>query len=344
MPRGTVEVMTVASRVLRGNPLGDPSTRHLPVYLPPGYAQSSERYPALVALTGFTGSGRMLLNIDPWGEPLNERLDRLILQGDIGPMIVVMPDCFTRFGGSQYLNSSATGRYADHLLREVIPQLDATYRTLPSRQHRGVFGKSSGGFGALRLGMDHPDMFGGVACHSGDLAFEYCYLPDFPKFLAQVERHGGVVGFVAAFEAAPKKTFDLITAMNVLAMAACYSPNRSVRPFGIELPMDLHTGALGSRVWGRWLRHDPLRRLPRSAAALRSLRLLYIECGTRDEFNLHLGARQLVRALERLKVRHVYREFPDGHMGLSYRYDVSLPYLWRALQPAQGRVRRRAAG
>lgn len=332
-------VATVDSRALRGNPLGDPAVRHVPVYLPPGYETSDEHYPVLVALTGFTGSGRMLLNASAWGEPLNERLDRLHASGAIGPMIVVMPDCFTRYGGSQYINSSATGRYEDHLIREVVPHIDANFRTLASAAHRGVFGKSSGGYGALVQGMKHPDVFGAVACHSGDMAFEYCYLPDFPKFLRQVDRHAGVAGFVRAFEAAPRKSSELITAMNILAMAACYSPDPRSRPLGIGFPMHLETGALDARAWNRWLRHDPLRMLPRRVAQLRRLRLLFLDCGRDDEFNLHLGARQFSAALRRRRIPHRYEEFDDGHMQIAYRYDRSLPLLWKALRPDRRRRR-----
>jgi enterochelin esterase-like enzyme len=257
----------------------------------------------------------------------------LIAEGSIGPMIVVMPDCFTRLGGSQYLNSSATGRYEDHLIREIVPQVDATYRTLPEARHRGVFGKSSGGYGAIVHGMKHPDVFGGVACHSGDMAFEYGYLPDFPKLLGQVQQHGSVKRFLKAFEASPRKTGAQISAMNVLAMAACYSPDADSPDLGIAFPMDLFTGAIDDRVWRRWLRHDPLRMVERYAANLRQLQLLFIDCGYRDEYNLHLGARQLAARLVELGVPHVHEEFDDGHMGLNYRYDRSLPLLWKALRP-----------
>jgi enterochelin esterase family protein len=335
---GRIVVETIECRVLRGNAAGDPSRRTVPVYLPPGYDTSGERYPVLVALTGFTGAGRMLLNASAWGEPLNARLDRLLAAGRIGPMIVVMPDCMTRYGGSQYLNSAATGRYADHLVREVVPLVDRRFRTLAAARHRGVFGKSSGGYGAIVHGMLHPGVFGAVACHSGDMAFEYCYLPDFPKLLWQLEKHGGVGGFVRAFERAPRKTHELVTALNVLAMAACYSPDRR-QPLGIGLPFEPGTGALRGRAWARWLERDPLRMAPRHAAALRRLRLLFVDCGRRDEFNLLWGARQLRERLGRLRVPLVYEEFDDGHMDVSYRFDRSLPLLWQALRPAPRRAR-----
>ena len=337
-PRGRVVFATITSRVLRNNPLGDPAERQLPVYLPPGYDAAERRYPVLYALAGFTGSGPMMLNRSAWGESLDARLDRLHRERRIGPMIVVMPDCFTRLGGSQYVDSAATGRYGSHLGREIVGFVDRHFRTLASARHRGIFGKSSGGYGALMQAMARPEVFGAVACHSGDMAFEYCYAPDFPKLLRQLEQHGGVRGFVRAFERAPRKTHDLIGAMNVLAMAACYSPDRR-RPLGFALPMDAATGAIDAAVWQRWLRYDPLRLAQSRAAVLRRLRLLYFDCGRRDEFNLQWGARQFRAQLRRLGVPHRYEEFDDGHMDISYRLDRSLPYLWRAIRPESRRAR-----
>jgi len=333
--RGRIEWTTIRSRVLRGNRPGDSFVRRLPVYVPPGYDDSTVRYPVLVALAGFTGRGSMMLNEPAWGEALDVRLDRLLAAGRIGPMIVAMPDCFTRFGGSQYIDSSATGRYGTHLVREVVPHLDRTFRTLASARHRGVFGKSSGGYGAFTLGMAHPEIFGAVACHSGDMGFEYCYWTDVPKFLEVVARHGGPEPFLRAFERAPRKTHEMITALNILAMAACYSPNPRRQPLGIDWPVDLETGAPHPEVWARWLGRDPLRLAPRHAERLRRLRLLFFDCGRRDEYNLLWGARQMARQLGRLQVRHVYEEFDDGHMDISYRFDRSLPMLWEALRPEQ---------
>lgn len=167
--RGRIEFTTVASRVLRGNPLGDPAVRTFPVYLPPGYDAGTARYPVVLALAGFTGTGRSFLHGSAWGESLDARLDRLLAAGRIGPMIVAMPDCFTRYGGSQYIDSGATGRYGTHLVREVVPHLDRTFRTLPRARHRGLIGKSSGGYGALVHAMKHADAFGAVAAHSADM-------------------------------------------------------------------------------------------------------------------------------------------------------------------------------
>src|SRR5262249_4842635 len=149
-------------------------------------------------------------------------LERLYAAG-MPPVIVVLPDCFTRFGGSQYLNSSATGRYEDYIVEEIVPFVDSRYRTIAAPEGRGVFGKSSGGSGRLVMGRRHADLFSAVACHSGDAYFDLCYRPDFPKAANAINKAGGLEAWMQAFEAKPKKEGSDHDAINVVAMAACYS-------------------------------------------------------------------------------------------------------------------------
>jgi enterochelin esterase family protein len=331
MKTGRIVMESFESEALRGNAAGDPAVRTVPVYLPPGYDDGARRYPVVYVLTGFTGRGRMLLNDNLWAPPLDRRMDALIAAGS-PEMILVMPDCATRYGGSQYLDSTATGRYETHLVSELVPWIDHRYRTIPERDHRGVAGKSSGGYGALVHGMKHADVFGAVACHSGDMLFDYCYRGDVPKFCTRVQRGGGLERWLAAFDAAPQKKHEDVEALNILAMAASYSPNPAA-PLGIDLPCDLESGAFRDDVWARWLEHDPLRMVERHRDALASLELLYLDCGTRDEFHLHHGLRQMLGRLEALRVAHHAEFFDDGHMNVQYRYDTSLPLLARALAP-----------
>jgi S-formylglutathione hydrolase FrmB len=331
MPVGQVVLERFESAVLAGNAPGDSAVRTVPVYLPPSYASSPERrYPVAYVLSGFTGRGRMLINDNPWSPGLHDRFDALIARG-CAEMILVMPDCFTRFGGSQYINSGALGRYEDHVIGELVPFIDARYRTRPGPSSRGVMGKSSGGYGALVLAMRHSDVFGALACHSGDLYFDYCYRGDVPKFCSRIQEAGGLGPWMERFEAKPNPGGDDIHVLNILGMAASYSPNPDARPFGFDLPCDLETGAFREDVWRRWLEHDPLRLLEDHQEALRSLKLLHVDCGTRDEFHLHHGARMFSRRLKALGIAHDHEEFDDGHMNISYRYDVSLPKMARSL-------------
>ncbi|MBN1221456.1 MAG: esterase [Anaerolineae bacterium] len=323
-----VVVETITSEVLRPNPLGDPYLRRVPVYLPPGYAESNARYPVVYLLTGFTGRGTFMLNDSAFDETIQERMDRLIAAGQVQPMILVLPDGFTRYGGSQYLNSSATGRYEDHLIDELIPFIDQRYRT---RELRAIAGRSSGGYGALVQAMRHPDIFSAVACHSGDMYFDVCYRPDFSKALDAFDRNGinsaeTLRDFLANFQPKmhpkPSGFFDII---QIAAMSACYSPNPG-SPCGFDLPFEFYTGQFRPEVWQCWLQHDPLTMLqtPAYADALRRMKLVFLDCGNRDEYALHYGARCFSQRLTQLNIPHTYQEFDGGHRHVHFRYDVSL--------------------
>jgi enterochelin esterase family protein len=214
-----------------------------------------------------------------------------------------------------------------------VPYVDAKHRTLRRARHRAVAGKSSGGYGAIVHAMKHPEVFGAVACHSGDMAFEYCYMPDFPKILRAVWKKGSVTAWWREFERAPKKTWDLLAVLDMFAMAAAYSPNPKARPFRLDFPFDLETGEMRDDVWRRWLRLDPVRMIGKPAyrRALRKMSLVYLDCGNKDEFQLDLGARIFASKLREHGIRHAHEEFDDGHMDVSYRYDRSFPLLAKAI-------------
>jgi enterochelin esterase family protein len=319
---GSVEILRHTSQALNGNPLGDDHVRDLVVYLPPGYRETDERYPSVYCLTGFTGRGRMLLNDSAFTPNLAQRLDRLIAAGTIRPVIVVMPDCFTYYGGSQYINSTATGNYEDYLTREIVPFVDESFRTFDNPRSRAVMGKSSGGYGALIMGLRHSDLFGLISSTAGDAYFEYCYIPDIPKAFRAIK--GDADRFMTQFWETEKKGKNDFPAVNIIGMSACYSPNGSG---GYDLPFDLETGELRDDVWERWLANDPVRLVEKHVENLKSLNLLYLDAGTRDEFGLDIGARILSKKLRDFGIEHRHEEFDDGHMGISYRYDRSLELI-----------------
>lgn len=334
-PHGRTHHARIESRALRDNPLGDSATRDLYLYLPPSYdADTARRFPVVHLLTGFTGRGRMLLNDSAFTPDIARRMDSLIASGRVCEMVIAMPDCFTRLGGSQYINSQAVGAYEDHFISELVPFVDANFRTIPNRVARAVVGKSSGGYGALVHAMRHPDTFAIAASHSGDCLFEYSYLPDFPKtFRALMSKgEGSVERFLERFWAEEKKGKDDVPALNIIAMSACYSPDRST-PLGYKLPFNLQTGELDAEIWARWLEHDPVRMIERHESyrdAMRSMRLLYLDAGTRDEFALDLGARAFAARLTAHDIPFVHEEYDDGHFNISYRYNRSLELISQA--------------
>jgi enterochelin esterase family protein len=328
---GRIETITVESAVLAGNPLGDPAQRSVPVWLPPSYDGAPERrFPVIYWLAGFTGTGPSLFQGTPWQPSLGSRLDRLVDGGTLGEVIVVAPDCFTRFGGSQYLDSPATGAYETHVCAELVPDIDRRFRTTGARSGRGIGGKSSGGFGALVLGMRHPDLFAAIASHAGDGYFELSVLHDIPKVVRTLRRHGGIEGFLRAFDSAPNHRSDDITTMMMLAMAAAYAPDPA-RPRGFALPFDLETGELDEPVWKRFKAWDPVELVAPHAEALRRMALVYLDAGTRDEWALDLAARILARRMRALGIAVEHQEFEDGHMNTGYRYEISLPLMAAAL-------------
>ena len=326
---GRIVVLRIESEVLRENPCGDPTERDLHVYLPPGFDEAGGPFPVLLALTGFTGTGGVLFNLATMRESLDEKLDRLILEEGCPPVIVVAPDCFTRFGGSQYRNSSATGRYEDYLAEEIVPFVRDRY---PCGRW-GVFGTSSGGYGAMVLAMLHPEVFSAVADHSGDSNFELSYLPDCGAALDAFREAGGPAAWLDAFwNDVNRGRRKHHKPLDTLAMAACYSPNPDSPHLGVDLPFDLETGAFRPEVWERWRSCDPVNMVERYAENLKRLDLVYIDCGRADEFHLQWGARALAAELRRHGVEPHYEEFDDGHFSVSYRYDVSVPMLARALE------------
>ncbi|MGA2364760.1 MAG: alpha/beta hydrolase-fold protein [Steroidobacteraceae bacterium] len=356
---GRVIVLEHVSELLKGNPLGDPHVRQLAVWVPPQYdaARSrARRFPMLMDMVGFTGSGLSHIAWRNFSENVPERAARLVHEGRMAPAIIVFPDCFTALGGNQYVNSSAVGPYADYLIREIIPFVDGEFRTRASREHRGCFGKSSGGYGAIIHGMKYASTWGAIADHSGDAYFDYVYWCDWPNTLNELAKFrsrprksshydvlkmqrgadrglddGRVARFLAALWKKPKLSSAEAHALMNLCMAATYDPDPKA-PGGFRLPFNLETGEVIPERWKVWQKHDPIRLVDRYRKNLRLLRGIYLDCGSRDQYHIHYGMRILSKRLQSAGVEHRYEEFDDDHSDIDYRMNVSLPFLTRALR------------
>ncbi len=327
--RGAVHTITIDSEVLASNMLGDPTRRDVHVYTPAGWKQG-DALPLLVDLVGFTGSGFSHTNWKNFGENVPERVDRLVAAGDMPPVVIAFPDCFTRVGGNQYINSLAVGRWEDFLIDEMLPAVETQFGCGgPGR--RGVFGKSSGGFGAMTHGMRRADVWSAAACHSGDMGWELLFFPYFPPLLRELATHElSIEKLMTAYESADKLKTEQVHNLMTLAMAAEYDPDPDAF-LGLRLPVDLETCELIEDRWANWLAWDPNRVVDKYAENLASLKALYIDCGDIDQYNLVYGARVMHRDLDRLGIDHIYEEFPDNHSSVDYRMDRSLPVLANAL-------------
>jgi S-formylglutathione hydrolase FrmB len=359
---GTIVVLEHDSKILRDNPLGDPHVRKLAAWLPPQYNEGAtrgkgQRFPVLYDLVGFTGSGLAHIGWKNFSENVPERAARLVHEKMMGPAIFVFPDCFTALGGNQYVNSSAIGNYADYLTREIVPFIDKEFRTLAAREHRGCFGKSSGGYGAIVHGMKYPKTWGAVADHSGDAYFEFVYGHDWPNTLNELAKYraapvkpgaidvtrvekgadrglddGRVRRFLEAVWKKPKLSMAEGHCIMNLCMAASYDPDPKA-PNGFRLPFNLETGEAIPERWKRWRANDPVNMVAKYRRNLASLRGIYIDCGSLDQYHIHYGSRILSKRLHEAGIEHLYEEFDDNHSDVDYRMDVSLPFLYRALKP-----------
>ena len=325
---GDVHFHVVESRLLRGNAAGDPARREFPLYVPRS-AHSANPVPLVFLLIGFTGNGQEFLESHPWRRGVVLEYDALLAAGKVPPVVLGLPNCFTRYGGSQYVDSAFNGPYARYVAEELVAWAEAHAPVLPGR--RGLVGKSSGGVGALHLAMEHPGVFSAAASISGDAGFEGCHAPAFWECARALVAHGGDAGrFLEEFLQKPDLAGDKFGALNTIAMAACYSPNLE-SPIGCDLPIDPRTGERLEAVWRRWLRFDPLESAELHVEALRSLLHLHIECGARDEYNIQFGTRRLSEKLTALGVPHSVLEHGGSHRGIQQRYLEVLPPLVRAL-------------
>ncbi|MFZ0041230.1 MAG: alpha/beta hydrolase-fold protein [Solirubrobacteraceae bacterium] len=330
---GSVDRIVVQSELLASNPLGDPARRPLYVYRPPRVAPGTIPVPSVYVIQGFTGQLDMWTSRSAFEPNIFERIDAMFAAGDCPDAVIVFVDAWTSRGGSQFLNSTSTGRYLDYLCDEVVPFVDARYPTLADRAHRGLSGKSSGGYGAMVVPMLRPDVFGALASHAGDALFECCYQPEFPAVARQLRDE-----FDGSFEVfhqrvAQAESFDFSRFGKPLEMygyACAYSPDPD-RPGEALLPFDISTGRLDETVWAQWLALDPVRMAPEHGDALASMRRIYLDAGRGDEWYLDLGAQAFAQALSRLGIEHSLELFDGRHGGITYRYPGAIRELVNAL-------------
>ncbi|HVC87116.1 MAG TPA: alpha/beta hydrolase-fold protein [Gaiellaceae bacterium] len=305
---------TIASDALRGNPLGDPSERDLWVWVPD---EEGRRYPAVYVLHAHMRSAQSWFNVEPFARSYPEEIAALAPDA-----VVVLVDSWTSVGGSQWIDSHGIGRYGTYLREEVVPFVDGRFPTIPDAAHRGLQGKSSGGYGALVTALERPDLFSAAAAHAPDALFEVTNAHGFAAAARELcEHHGGSLAeFLRTFQGFHSQGDALLNELAVCALA--FSDG--------ELPFDPETAMLVPDVWDRWLAHDPARLAARHPDAVRALRGLWLDAGDADEYFLDLGALALRRAfiaagLPQDVLR--FELFSGGHRGLTWRYPLSLAFL-----------------
>jgi len=328
LPRGELHRLQHKSVVLEGNPQGDPTERELQVWTPPSWS-ANESLPLLVDLTGYWGAGPNHTNWRPYGENVPERLDRLAHEG-MARAVVAFPDCFTALYGNQYLNSAGSGRYADYICDEIVPTVEAKF-TCGGKDRRGVFGKSSGGYGAAWHGLNRSDFWDAISINSGDMGFDALYQPTLYDDVDQLRKFDySIEKWVRHVESQPKlKDKDRMILMD-FAQSAFYDPDPTAFRC-MQLPLDPRTGEFIPERWNNWMAHDPVVMFDTLGENLRKLKLIYMDCGWSDQFRIHFGMRRFVAKLKTAGIDHIYEEYDDDHSDVDYRMDVFLPKLATAL-------------
>jgi len=332
--RGSFDRLVVESDLLADNPLGDPARRPLWVLRPPGVELDHPRaLPTVYVIQGYFGQLDAWANRNAYEPTFIERVDALLADPGTPDAIVVLVDCWTAYGGSQFLDSTGTGAYQSYLCDEIVPFVDERYPTAPDREHRGITGKSSGGYGAMVVPMVRPDVFSALASHAGDSLFELSMLPELAATARGLRDHfdGSYDVFFERLAEADPFDFDRYgSILMTYGCAACYSPDPE-RPGKALLPFEIETGSLINDVWALWLEHDPVRMAPRHADALRSMRRIYLDAGKGDEWHLDLGAQAFASELDKLGVPHSIELFDGKHGGITHRYPRAIKELVQTL-------------
>lgn len=296
---GTVERIMVHGTALEGNLEGDSPDREVTVYLPPSYASDqARRFPVVYLLHGYGGRD----------DTFTARLGRLAESADtlaaaqgFSELIVVTPNAFSLHKGSMYSNSPTTGDWERFIAEDLVAYMDGHYRTLANRMSRGLAGHSMGGYGALRIGMQRPDVFSSLYLMSS-----CCLSANRNPRPESMAAAAAITTREQAEEAARAPGFGVSV---TLASAAAWSPNPDNPPLFLDLPVK--DGKVRPEIVAKWVANAPLEMLDEHAANLKKFYAVAMDVGTEDSL---LGSnRQLHEALTRLHVPHAYEEYEGDH-------------------------------
>ena len=325
-----LHTLLVESQALIGNPLRDPTSRRHPVLVPKDRAPASG-WPVVFVLAGFSGNGPNYFNLKTFESNFPQTLDTLVNQREAPRAVYVFVEAMTYWGGSQFLNSPMTGNYEDYLVMDVVGAVRNKFEVSQDACEWCVMGGSSGGYGALHLGSRHPEVFGHVAAIAPDCFFEASLLPEYWTALPVLEKLGGVAGVRAELESGKlQRRKEWHSILNAVAMGLCYS--RAGDSVSFPVPLDRHTGCVNQVEWTKWKKHDPIVFLAERIERVKKLNGLYIDVGTRDQYHLQFGARQIREVLKENHVAHQYTEFEGNHFDIGERR----PQVWRWLMEFQG--------
>jgi len=302
-PTGTLERITVHGRALEGNLEGDSPDRPVVVYLPPSYARdTTRRYPVLYFLHGYTATAEAYVK----SLAIPDSIDRAVAAG-AREMIVVIPDAFTKYSGSMFSNSPTIGDWETFIAQDLTTFIDKRYRTIASRESRGLAGHSMGGYGTMRIGMKQPGSFAAL------YAMSSCCLMNDPAARGagpgprgDAAPRGAGAGRGDGRGAGAGRGGGMANALS--AQAAAWAPNTKTPPF-FDLPTK--DGEIQPLIAAKWIANSPLVMVDQYVPALRSMRAIALDVGNQDPF---VGTNtQLAESLTRLGVTQTFEVYDGDH-------------------------------
>jgi S-formylglutathione hydrolase FrmB len=295
--RGTLQRVKVHGKSLDGNLMGESSSPEVSIYLPPSYMKErSRRYPVVYLLHGYTGTD--LSYFGDTGRQLHRIAERVYASGAAKEMILVMPNGMNAYGGSMYSNSVTAGNWEGYVAEDLVAYIDQNYRTIPSREARGLAGHSMGGYGTVRIGMKRPDVFAAMyalsSCclNEGNVRPGRNGQPSAAEAITSVEEARGNRG-----------------AQGTLARAAAWAPNPSKPPLFLDLPTK--NGEVQPEVAVKWAANSPVAMLDQYVPSLKKYKAIAMDVGLQD--NLITSNRVLDEALSRFGVRHTFETYEGDH-------------------------------
>lgn len=331
---GRVVREVVHSPSLEKSVTGESPDRHVSIYLPPAYDSARDkRYPVVYLLHGIADTDETWTTANFVN--IRELMNRGIAEGRFGEMIVVMPDEQPKLLGSFYTNSSVTGNWEDFTVKELVSYVDSKYRTLAQAESRGLAGHSMGGYGAIKLGMKHPDVFSvvyamnpAVLGWSGDVSIQN------PAFTSVLGKKSYDELFKDGFYPAA-----------IVAVAQSFSPNPNRPPFYVDLPFALVDGKLqpAEPAFSEWEANFPINMIKQYKSNLQKLKGLRFDSGYSDEFtHIPPTSRALSNALTSLGIEHTFEEYNGDHRnrlpGRTGRISTEvMPYFWLLLEHQKSR-------
>jgi S-formylglutathione hydrolase len=299
--KGSVERIKVHSKFLEGNLEGDSPDRDVSIYFPPSYkSATNKRYPVIYMLHGFTDNDEKWMGLVKHWIDLPEVLDKAVANGESRELIVVMPNAFTRYFGSMYSNSVTIGDWEDFVAQELVQYIDAHYRTIADAASRGLAGHSMGGYGALRIGMQHPEIFSSVY-----LLSPCCLAAPEIKSTADPMKKANAIKDPSEIEHA-----DFMTKA-MLASGAAWSPNPKNPPLYLDLPA--RDGEWRAAIAAKWAANAPLVTVDQHITDLKRLKGLAFDAGDKDQ-SIAANIKILDEILNSNGVPHSFEIYDGDHL------------------------------